>query len=290
MARWPPKCRRRASSSKARSTYGVAATFAPFEFQKDGVLTGFDIDMIEAIAKKLGATPKPMNMEFQGLIPALLGGRLDLINSAMYMNEKRAEQVDFIPYMKIGELVIVKAGNPSGITGRDDSLCGKTISTTLGAIEETYAREDAERCKAAGKGEVTVQTLPTGPDTVTSVLQGRADAMYTSTPGAAVMLDELAGQIEVAGAEFELDHLDRHGRPQGRQADAGRDPGGPRGDRRRRHLCQADRKVEAAADGRDLQVTLVRRRRTAVPAGPPGRNVAPGPVRPVAGVACEGMR
>ncbi len=184
-------------------TYGVAATFAPFEFQKDGTLTGFDIDLIEAIGKKLSAAAKPMNMEFQGLIPALLGSRLDLINSAMYINPKRSEQVDFVPYMTIGELIIVKAGNPSGITGRDDSLCGKTISTTLGAIEETYARQDAERCKAAGKPDVTVQTLPTGPDTVTSVVQGRADAMFTSTPGAAVMLDEMAGQIEVAGKEFD---------------------------------------------------------------------------------------
>jgi polar amino acid transport system substrate-binding protein len=184
-------------------TYGVAATFPPFEFQKDGVLSGFDIDLIEAVGKKLSATPKPMNMEFQGLIPALLGGRIDLINSAMYINPQRSEQVDFVPYMTIGEVIIVKAGNPSGITGRDDSLCGKTLSVTLGAIEETYARQDAERCKAGGLGEVTVQTLPTGPDTVTSVVQGRADAMFTSTPSAAVMLEEIGDQIELAGGEFD---------------------------------------------------------------------------------------
>jgi len=184
-------------------TYGVAATFPPFEYQKDGVLTGFDIDLIEAVSKKLSVAPKPMNMEFQGLIPALLGGRIDLINSAMYINPQRSEQVEFIPYMTIGEVILVKAGNPSGITGRDDSLCGKTISVTLGAIEETYARQDVERCKASGLGEVTVQTLPTGPDTVTSVVQGRADAMFTSTPSAAEMLEGMAGQIEISGGEFD---------------------------------------------------------------------------------------
>jgi len=184
-------------------TYGVAATFPPFEFQKDDKLAGFDIDMIEALGKKLSSTPKPMNMDFQGLIPALLGGRLDLINSAMYINPKRSEQVDFVPYMTIGELIVVKKGNPSGITGRDDSLCGKTISTTLGAIEETYARQDAERCKAEGKADVTVQTLPTGPDTVTAVVQGRADAMFTSTPGAAAMLADISDQIQVVGQEFD---------------------------------------------------------------------------------------
>jgi polar amino acid transport system substrate-binding protein len=75
---------------KGALTYGVAATFAPFEFQKEGTLTGFDIDMIGLLAKKLGAEPKPMNMEFKGLIVALQGGRLDLINSAMYINEQRS--------------------------------------------------------------------------------------------------------------------------------------------------------------------------------------------------------
>src|SRR5260370_10597153 len=73
---------------KGALTYGVAATFAPFEFQKDGKLTGFDIDMIGALSKKLGAAEKPMNMEFKGLIPALQGGRFDLINSAMTINDK----------------------------------------------------------------------------------------------------------------------------------------------------------------------------------------------------------
>src|SRR4051812_27015186 len=84
---------------KGALTYGVAATFAPFEFQRNGQLTGFDVDMIEALAAKMKLKTNPMNMEFKGLIPALQGGRLDVINSAMYMNAQRAEQVDFIPYL-----------------------------------------------------------------------------------------------------------------------------------------------------------------------------------------------
>ena len=90
-------------AEKGALTYGVAATFAPFEFQKDGELTGFDIDLIAALAERLGAETRPMNMEFKGLIPALLGGRIDLINSAMYINPARSEQVDFVPYLKIGQ-------------------------------------------------------------------------------------------------------------------------------------------------------------------------------------------
>src|ERR1700738_750370 len=84
---------------KGALTYGVAATFAPFEYQKDGKLTGFDIDMMGALSKKLGAGTKTMNMEFKGLIPALPARLIDLINSAMYINEQRAAQVEFVPYL-----------------------------------------------------------------------------------------------------------------------------------------------------------------------------------------------
>jgi len=186
-------------------TYGVAATFAPFEFQKDGVLSGFDIDLIAALAAKLSAKPVAMNMEFKGLIPALLSSRIDIINSAMYINDKRSEQVDFIPYMKIGNQVIVQAGNPAKITGRDDTLCGKTIAVTLGGIQENQARADDTRCKAKGLAGITVLTLPTAQDSALSLRQGRADAEYDSTPGAVVLQTAVPGAYEVVGGEFESD-------------------------------------------------------------------------------------
>ncbi len=188
-------------AEKGALTYGVAATFAPFEFQKDGKLTGFDIDMIGALSKKLGAAEKPMNMEFKGLIPALQGGRIDLINSAMYINEQRAAQVEFIPYLKIGSLVVVQAENPSKITGRDDSLCGKTIAVTLGGIQETYARQDDKRCRDGGLAGVAVMTLPTAQDSALTLRQGRADALFNSTPGAVELMDKVP--YATVGAEFE---------------------------------------------------------------------------------------
>lgn len=188
---------------KGALTYGVAATFAPFEFQKDGALTGFDVDMIGALSKKLSLEPKPLNMEFKGLIPALQGTRIDLINSAMYIKPERATQVDFVPYLKIGNQVIVVAGNPAKITGRDDSLCGKTVAVTLGGVEEIYAREDDKRCKGAGKPGLTISTLPTAQDSALSLRQGRADAVFDSTPGAVELMAKVPDVFQTVGAEFE---------------------------------------------------------------------------------------
>jgi polar amino acid transport system substrate-binding protein len=183
-------------------TYGVAATFAPFEYQVDGKYVGFDIEFGEAIAKKMGLEPVITNIEFRGLIPALQGRRIDIINSAMYINPQRAEQVDFIPYMRIGNTIIVRKGNPANIRSRDD-LCGRRVAVTLGGIQETYARQDNDKCKAAGKPEVTVLTFPTAQDSTLSVRQGRADAHFDSTAGAAKLTSELPDVFEVAGEVFE---------------------------------------------------------------------------------------
>src|SRR2546430_17573989 len=60
-----------------------------FESQRDGKLVGVDVDSGDQIAKRLGLAAEPMNMEFKGLIPALQGGRLDIINSAMYMTQEQ---------------------------------------------------------------------------------------------------------------------------------------------------------------------------------------------------------
>ena len=155
--------------AKGQLTYGTAATFMPFEYVKAGKLTGFDIDLINALSKEIQLTPAPMPMEFKGLIPALQGKRLDIINSAMYVNPTRAEQVDFVPYLKIGSRVVVRKGNPANITGRDLSLCGKNIAVTLGGIEA----------------------------------QGRADAEFLSTPGTVALFTEKASMFEAVGAEFE---------------------------------------------------------------------------------------
>jgi polar amino acid transport system substrate-binding protein len=184
-------------------TYGVAASFPPYEYQEDGEYKGFDIEMGAALAALMGLEPEIVDMQFDGLIPALQGKRIDIINSAMYIKAEREEQVDFIPYMIIGEAIVVPKGNPHGVTSMDD-LSGLTVAVTVGAIEEIYANEANEKLKAEGKPEMTVLTLPSANDAVLATTQGRADAYLHSTPGAAYLMQEMPDTFEVAGI-FALD-------------------------------------------------------------------------------------
>lgn len=189
-------------ANEGELTYGVAATFAPFEYQEDGKLVGFDIELGQLIAERMGLEVNPFNVDFKGLIPALQGKRIDIINSAMYINDDRAAQVDFVPYLLVGNEVIVTKGNPQGISGRQD-VCGHSIAVTLGGIAETQARADADRCTADGKPEVDVMTFPSAQVAAMAVRRGRSDIYYDSTPGAAHLLTSVPDVYEVVGDTFE---------------------------------------------------------------------------------------
>ena len=74
---------------------GTNAEYSPFEFKKDGKITGFDYDLMEEIAKEAGIKIQWQEMSFDGLIPALKAGKINAIISGMTATEERKKAVDF---------------------------------------------------------------------------------------------------------------------------------------------------------------------------------------------------
>ena len=178
-------------------TYGTAASFPPFEFKKDGQSVGFDIDMGKQLADSMGLRTKVLDIDFDGLIPALQGGRVDIINSAMYINPERSAVVDFVPYMKIGETLIGTTDSKASISKLPDDLSGKTVAVTRGAIGEDYMNGFNADLKTKGLPPMTIMALPNNQDALLAVQSGRADAFDTSTPGAAHTLSESGDKFKV---------------------------------------------------------------------------------------------
>jgi polar amino acid transport system substrate-binding protein len=201
--------------SPGKLTYAVNSAFPPFEFLRDGNLTGFDIDMAALIAGRLSLQPSPLMMSFDGMLPALQGGRVDIVNSGMYINAKRQEQAFLVPYLRIGQEIVVHKGNPAKITGRDD-LCGKRVGVATGSIMETNAQQDSQGCMAAGKPAVDIMNFPDGASVV-ALRQGRVDAYYAATPAAVVLVSQFPDDFERAGPTFaantELGIAVAHDRP-----------------------------------------------------------------------------
>lgn len=185
-------------------TYGTAASFPPFESKENAEPVGFDIDMGKQIADYMGLRTKVLDIDFDGLIPALQGGRVDIINSAMYINPERAAVVDFVPYMKIGESLLGRTDSNVAISKLPDDLSGKTIAVTRGAIGEDYMNDFNADLKSKGLPQMTIMALPNNQDALLAVQSGRADAFDTSTPGAAHTLSESGDKFKVL-TTFALD-------------------------------------------------------------------------------------
>lgn len=120
---------------------GTNASFPPFEFiDKNSQIVGFDMDLLDAISKKVGFEYEIVNMGFDGLIPALKSGKIDMVAAGMSATEQRRKAADFTkPYYSTENVFLKKADNDS-IKSKED-IKGKIVSTQLGTVQEIAMRE-----------------------------------------------------------------------------------------------------------------------------------------------------
>ncbi|MBS0661036.1 MAG: transporter substrate-binding domain-containing protein [Verrucomicrobia bacterium] len=148
---------------------GMELSYPPFEMTDEkGKPAGIGVELAEALAAKLGRKLEIQNYAFDGLIPALRTGRIDLIISSMTANEERAKVIDFsVPYMTTGLAILV--GGKSDIQGIADlDKPGRRIVVKKGTTGADYAREKL-------KGATTL-ILEAEAACALEVIQGKADA------------------------------------------------------------------------------------------------------------------
>ena len=125
-------------ASKKLLIMGTSADYPPFEFLKDQEIRGFDIDLANAITKKLGYELQITDVSFPGLIPALQTGRIDFAISGFAFTPAREEEVDFSTvYYSPSYSFLYRKDNPvAGI----NKLDGKVIAVQIGTSMEILLR------------------------------------------------------------------------------------------------------------------------------------------------------
>lgn len=119
---------------------GTNAEFPPFEYRDSNQITGFDIELANAIAKDMGAKLEIKDMGFDGLIPALQSKKIDFIASGMSVTEERKKNVNFSTgYYKASQVIIVNKDNTE-ITKPED-LKGKKIGVQIGTTGDMEAEK-----------------------------------------------------------------------------------------------------------------------------------------------------
>ncbi len=128
-----------AATAQTNIVVGADTTFPPFETEVNGQVTGFDIDMIQAIAKAEGLGLTIKTLPFDGIIPSLQTGALDAAVAGITIKTSRLQNVDFSDaYYVSGLSILVKKG--SGIHSFAD-LKGHVVATKKATSSADYLQQ-----------------------------------------------------------------------------------------------------------------------------------------------------
>lgn len=159
---------------------GTAPGYFPFDMKdKDGKFVGYDMDTAEAIGKALGVKVEYKQFGFDGLIPALQTGEIDMIFGGMTIRGDRALAVSFSnPYYKTGQALMVPSSDTSTKSWEDLDTKGTKVAVSLGTTGALLAKDLFKNAE--------VLDFEDFPGAATAMQQGQADAVLYDEPGITV--------------------------------------------------------------------------------------------------------
>jgi polar amino acid transport system substrate-binding protein len=181
---------------------GTDANYAPNEFKDpDGKVIGWEIDLIDAMAAKLGLETEYKASQFDNIIPSIVGNKLDFGLSSFTDTVEREEQVDFINYYTAG----VQWASRAGEEVDPNNACGIKVAvqaTTFQDTEEVPAKSDA--CVAAGKEPIEKLQFEAQDAAANAVVLGQADAFSADSPVTLYAIAQTDGKLQAAGETFDV--------------------------------------------------------------------------------------
>ncbi|WP_371929331.1 MULTISPECIES: cystine ABC transporter substrate-binding protein [Pseudomonas] len=175
---------------------GLEGTYPPFSFvDADGKLTGFEVELSEALAKQLGVKAKVQPTKWDGILAALESKRLDVVVNQVTISEERKKKYDFSkPYTVSGiqALILKKKAAELNINAAAD-LAGKKVGVGLGTNYEQWVKQDVPKAD--------VRTYEDDPSKFADLRNGRIDAILIDRL-AALEYAQKAKDTELAGAAF----------------------------------------------------------------------------------------
>ncbi len=162
---------------KGEIKVGFDVGYVPFEMSdKKGNFVGFDVDLAKMMAKAMGVKFVPVNTAWDGIIPALVTGKLDIIIAGMTVTQQRNLKVNFAdPYIIVGQTVIVNGKLKDTVKSYKDLNDPKyTVTSKLGTTGEQAIKRLMPKAKYKSFEDATEAGL--------EVASGRADAFVYDLP------------------------------------------------------------------------------------------------------------
>ena len=188
---------------KGELRVGFESGYMPFEMtDKKGNFVGFDIDMAKAMAKAMGVKFVPVNTAWDGIIPALITKKFDIIMSGMTVTQERNLKINFAdPYIIVGQTILINKKHKNKIKSYKDLNNSKyTVTSKLGTTGEQAVKRLIPKCK--------YKSFETEPEAALEVVNGKADAFVYDLPYCVVFnAEQGAGKLIFLDEPFTFEPL-----------------------------------------------------------------------------------
>lgn len=183
--------------STGKLIVGTDATYAPSEFlDKDGkTVVGFDVELFDAVAAKLGLKTQWVSGKFDEIIPGVQEGKFNVGVSSFSINNERLQQANMISYFRAGTQWASKAGADVNA----DNACGKSVAVQIGTVQISDVQARSKRCSDSGKDAIVIHQYEKQSDATEAVLSGKDDAMLADSPVCAYAVKQQNGKLETVG-------------------------------------------------------------------------------------------
>jgi polar amino acid transport system substrate-binding protein len=180
-------------------TVGSDSTYAPSEFlAEDGqTIVGFDVDLFELVAQKLGLDAQFETAPFDSIIAGVGSGRYEVGVSSFTINPERLQQATMVSYFDAGTQWATRAGNPDGVD--PEKACGLSIAVQRGTVQVDDITARSQACETAGQDPITIDQYDAQSDATAAVVSGRDAAVLADSPVMAYAVTQTNGQLELLG-------------------------------------------------------------------------------------------
>ncbi|UQU63085.1 ABC transporter substrate-binding protein [Couchioplanes caeruleus] len=186
-----------AIKSAGKLVIGTDSSYAPSEFlDADGkTVKGFDVDLFNAVAQKLGLKTEWQSATFDSIIPGVSSGKYTVGVSSFTVNPDRLKEATMVSYFSAGTQWAAKAG---GTINADDA-CGKKIAVQTATVQVDDIKARSKKCTDAGKPKITIDQYQAQSDATNAVVTGKDDAMLADSPVCAYAVKQTNGQLALVG-------------------------------------------------------------------------------------------
>jgi polar amino acid transport system substrate-binding protein len=182
---------------------GMDPTYMPFEMtNKRGEIIGFEVDILKAMAKSMGVKLELVSTGYDGIIPALLTDKFDMIGSGMTLTQERNLRLNFSePFIVVGQTLLIRKELEGTIKSYKDLNNEKyRITSKLGTTGEMVAKKLIAKAKYHGYDNEQ--------EAVLDVVNGKADAFIYDAPYNVVAVNKVgAGKLVFLEEPFTYEPL-----------------------------------------------------------------------------------